>query len=263
MPSASPLRRIDRGNLADRAYRQLREALMRGRFAAGQQMPLRSLAAEFGVSMTPVREALLRLASEQALEMDSRGIATVPHLSPGRYAEILELRLELEGRAAARAAGRIRPSEVSELEGIHTRLAAARGRGDAEGVLRENERFHFGYIRAAGQPVLHDLIESLWLRAGPTIRLISEAPWSGDPAGHPHYRLLEALRTGDPEGARKAVEADLNGFGVAILAALQRDFDARAESAHDHPRPRTRARQPGVAVRRGQSTTTETSWRNV
>lgn len=262
MSSASPLRRIGRDNLADRAYRQLREALMRGRFAAGQRLPLRSLAAEFGVSMTPVREALLRLDSEQALEMDSRGIATVPRLGPERYAEILDLRLELEGRAASRAAGRIRPAELHELEAMHGRLAAARARGDIEGVLRENERFHFGVIRAAGLPVLHDLVESLWLRAGPTLRLLADSPWRGDPAGHPHHRLLEALRSGDAQAAREAVAADLMGFGEAILAALRRQ--AEAEPGHEAAAPRRNSHTAAIRrpARRGQGTDMETTRRN-
>ena len=122
-----------------------------------------------GVSPTPVREALLRLVSEGALELDVRGIAWVPRLTADRYDEIIELRLILEGRAAARAATLATGADIADLTVIQSRLLQGRAVMDRQVVLRENERFHSRVITIATMPVLQRVVESLWVQAGPVI----------------------------------------------------------------------------------------------
>ncbi|MBR0681081.1 GntR family transcriptional regulator [Roseomonas eburnea] len=206
-------------SLAGKVYRRLRAALMSGRLAPGQRLVHRMLAQELGVSPTPVREALLRLVSEGALDLDARGIAWVPRLAPDRYAEIMDLRTELEGRAAARAAGLVTAEEVAELRAIHARLIEGRRIGDAQTVLTENERFHFRIIAIARMPVLQRVVESLWVQAGPTINLLFDPPQPTSLQGHPHAALLDALEAHDAEGARAAIVRDLREHG-ALLAEL-------------------------------------------
>jgi DNA-binding GntR family transcriptional regulator len=213
-----PLDRDD--SLATKVYRTLRQALMRGRLHPGQRLIHRSIAAELDVSPTPVREALLRLASEGALTLDGRGSVQVPELTPGRYAEILELRLELEGRAAARAAACATDAAIAPLAAIHARLASAKAQGEVETVLEENERFHFGLIDLAGMPVLARLVESLWMQCGPTLRLCYVVPGGQDPARHAHLAVLEALRRRDAEAARDALLRDLRENGHLIRQQL-------------------------------------------
>lgn len=80
-----------------RAYEEVRRFLMRGKLHPGERLVTRTLAAELGVSTTPLREALLRLASENALHIDSRGTVVVPVLTREAYVEIRDLRGHLEG----------------------------------------------------------------------------------------------------------------------------------------------------------------------
>src|SRR5690606_2426459 len=96
--------RVTRDNLSDRAYQEIRSALMRSRLKPGEKLLLRPLSAQLGLSATPVREALLRLVSEQAPRLDERGTAVVPILDRASLLEVRDLRVLLEGRSARRAA---------------------------------------------------------------------------------------------------------------------------------------------------------------
>lgn len=220
MPDDTPFTPLARGEtLSEKVYASLRGALVGGRLAPGQRLVHRHLAQELGVSPTPVREALLRLVSENALDLDARGIAWVPRLHPDRYAEIMELREELEGRAAARAASLATAPDIAALRTIHTRLMRGRGASDGAVVTAENERFHFGVIALARMPVLQRLVGTLWTQIGPTIHLLTTVPRQLSPLGHPHEDLLAALAARDPAGARAAVERDLREH-AAIVAPL-------------------------------------------
>ena len=78
---ANWIKPIQRQNLSELAYVNLRDALMQGQMKPGEELPLRPISRSFGISATPMREALLRLVTESALEMDSRGRISVPHLT--------------------------------------------------------------------------------------------------------------------------------------------------------------------------------------
>lgn len=210
-------------SLTEKVYRSLRGALTGGRLVPGQRLVHRALAAELGVSPTPVREALLRLVSEAALELDARGIAWVPRLELPRYREILELRVELEGRAVARATELATFTDVARLRDLHAGVAEGRRTRNAAQVLRENERFHFALLELARMPVLARVVESLWLQAGPTIGLLFRPGTSAVPGAHPHMDLLAAMAARDPARARQAMERDLREHGALIEAALARE----------------------------------------
>jgi DNA-binding GntR family transcriptional regulator len=223
MASDTTFAPVDRDEtLAEKVYAQLRSALVGGRLVPGQKLVHRQLAVELGVSPTPVREALLRLVSEGALDLDARGIAWVPRLPPDRYAEIMDLRAELEGRAAARAATLATAADVGALRAIHDRLMVGRRTKDGPVVLAENERFHFGVLAIARMPVLRRVVEHLWTQAGPTISLLSAVPRPLTPAGHPHDDLLTALEAHDPEAARAAIERDLREHQLIVAPLLER-----------------------------------------
>ena len=101
---ANWIKPIQRQNLSELAYVNLRDALMQGQMKPGEELPLRPISRSFGISATPMREALLRLVTESALEMDSRGRISVPHLTRAALMEVRKLRGFLEGNAAREAA---------------------------------------------------------------------------------------------------------------------------------------------------------------
>lgn len=199
---------VGRDNLHARAYLMLRKALMAGRFRPGQRLLLKPLAAELGVSVTPVREALLRLASEHGLVAHQSRTMMVPVLNVARFREIRDIRIELEGRAAEAAAKKISRADILAVEEMHEQLMHARRQRDVQTVLAINEEFHFRIYRSSDLPVVCGLIESLWVQIGPLLTLndFSEPATAKD---HPHRSILASLAARDGPGARLALANDI------------------------------------------------------
>jgi DNA-binding GntR family transcriptional regulator len=214
MDGGVPVPRLFHETLQERAYLELRRAIREGRFTSGEMLTTRGLAAMLGVSPMPVREAVRRLAQEKTLEILPNRTTRVPLLSAQRFEELADVRAELEGHAAARAAERMTAPEFAEIKNANEEMSRAIDRGDIAGVNVMNERLHFAVYRAAKSEVLLSVIESLWQQSGPYLASlirhlldVSETP-SNFALIH-HYELLAALGKGDPAAARKAMTADI------------------------------------------------------
>lgn len=193
---------------------------MRSRFHPGEKLKLRVLAEEMGVSSMPVRAALTRLVSEGALEQLDRRSVRVPILSDARLREVAELRMDLEGKAATRAAERATPEQVDALAAIHAGMRDDRVCGRMEEMMVANERFHRALSSMAGMPVLSRIIEGLWLQCGPLNAGIKEIRFLHHPDEHPHHDVIRALRARDGALARLAIQRDISVYADALLRRL-------------------------------------------
>lgn len=212
---------LTRDSLNAQAYNRLCRDLKAGRFAPGEKLKLRDLAAEMGISPTPVREALARLISEQALEQVGHHSVRVPVMSEDRFAEVRTLRLMLEGEAASRAAERAGTQDVRKLEAIHERMAALREAGDFAGELLESERFHMEVYAIARMPVLLRMVEGLWLQCGPLMKALQTHPIGQPRKQHPHLMVLRGLRKRDGDVALRGVHDEIERTTAPILAYLR------------------------------------------
>ena len=213
---------ISRESLSQQSYLALRGTLMRSRVKPGQKLIARQVAEEMGISVTPIRESLLRLVSEHALVMDDRGTVMVPELSVARCIEIRDLRMLNEGEGAARAARRATPEEIAGLEQCHQRYMATEGKRDFAGALAENENFHFSLCRMAQSPTLFRIVENLWMQFGPVLSYLYDSgarPFHGQV--HGHLNVIDALRRHDPELARAAIGQDILIGGKAVLEKVK------------------------------------------
>jgi DNA-binding GntR family transcriptional regulator len=206
--------------VATRVHQWLRQQMMRSRFRPGEKLKLRTLATELGVSPTPVREALARLVSEGALEQLDHRSARVPLLSDERWREVCELRCDLEGKAADRAAERARPADADRLATIHAAMSEARVSGRMGDMLVENERFHMEVCALAGMPVLLRLVEGLWLQCGPLNAALLTMRFLHRPEDHPHHEVIRGIRLRDGALARLAIQRDISLYSDALLRRL-------------------------------------------
>jgi len=227
MSELNGFRRIERDSLRDRVYEEIRAGIFAGRFAPGERVTIRALAAALGVSPTPVREALGRLVAEGAFAPLANGSVAVPELDAERFAELLEMRLALEGLAAARAAGRIAPAETDRLAGLLDVLGGLAARHDWAGYLARHRDFHFRVYEAAGMPLLTGTIEGLWMRCGPALGFVVPEYVARKRGATHHAALVDALRRGDAEGARTAVVADISEAGAYIASLAGPDGTIR------------------------------------
>lgn len=212
------MRPIARENLSDKVYGELRAALMHGRLEPGEQLPLRPLAESFGISATPMREAMTRLVVEGALTLDARGTVTVPRLTRTQLLEIRSIRMDLEGRCAEKAALCATGDQIAALEAIHEAIAQAQASTDFRRAVDLNTEFHLELCRIADLPITHAVVETLWVRCGPILTYLYDAgiPDGWDP--HPHRRVIDAMKRRDAAGCREAIRFYIEKGGKGILA---------------------------------------------
>lgn len=212
---------ISRESLSQRAYVAIRESLMRSRLRPGQKLVARQVADELNISVTPVRESLLRLVSEHALILDDRGTVVVPRMSLDRCIEIRDIRILNEGEGAARAAVLASDEDITRLEQIHERYKSIELQADYEAALTENENFHFMLCRLSGSKALFGIVENLWIQFGPILAYLyddGKRPFYGET--HAHTDVIKALRNRDPDMARKAIAHDIIRGGQVIIDRL-------------------------------------------
>lgn len=192
----------------ERVYRRLRDQVLFGELEPGQPVTIQGLTEALGVGMTPVREALRRLTAEGALEFLGNRRIAVPVLDAGSVDELTFARKALEPELAHRAAQRATGADVARLAEIDERLDAAIRRGDVTRYLVENHRFHVDLYRMAQAPVLSEIVDHLWLRFGPSLRVVCGQIGTRNLPDR-HKELLTALGTKDAKAAAEAMEGDV------------------------------------------------------
>jgi len=203
------------GAAHDRLYRSLRSRIMHGELDPGVSLTLRGVGRDYGVSMTPVREALRRLVAEGALSLSASGRITTPALSNERIEELAALRSLLEPELALRALPRAHLALIDRMEAINTTIAEQIAKHDASGYIRTNLEFHRTLYLRAQAPAMLAMVETVWLQLGPTMRALygrlnrTELPMN-------HRLIVAALRAGDEPGLRLAVRADVTK-GLRLL----------------------------------------------
>jgi DNA-binding GntR family transcriptional regulator len=212
---------LGRDTLADQAYRRLYEALMTGGLLPEQVLTVRGIAESYGVSLTPVREAIQRLVAERALTIENARTIRVPRLDVETYREILKIRLELEPMAAREAAPLMDNAEMDRLDLVVAAHVAAIRAGEAHKTLSANNDFHLSIYRASRQPVLTGIIEGLCLRVGPTLNLLFPQ-YCGSLTGHElHLEAIDALRRRDGDALASAIRRDLTEGAKYLIRLLK------------------------------------------
>jgi DNA-binding GntR family transcriptional regulator len=190
--------------LADQAYVVLRREISEGGFTAGQRMTERGLAAQLGVSPTPVREAIRRLEHERLLErLDGRTL-TVAQPSIHRLFELNLIEAALAGVAARLAAESATDRELAEIRGVHERasrsIPAARNEEDGIEVLRLARQMHQLVYEASHNPQLIDMIATAgafdWRIRVESVRRLGETYPSKTGLDH-HSAIVDALEARD------------------------------------------------------------------
>ena len=212
------LDRVEKLTLQERVYCELRDALMAGRFLPGTPVTLRGLAEQLGVSSMPVRESLMRLVAERAMEVMPNRTVRISNPSHDRVRELWRVRMEIEGHAAARAAELRTEDELANLRSTNEAFRDAVKAGHLEDLTSANQRFHFTLYDAAHSEVLSPIIQSLWMQAGPFLRMhypehFAQAQKSVSETyrhySENHNRIIEAVAERDSKGARRELVKDL------------------------------------------------------
>ena len=186
----------------------LRARILFGELAPGQAVTIQGLTDSLGVGMTPVREAIRRLMSEGALSFQGNRRVSVPVLTQNDLQQVIFVRKSIEAELARRAAERMTPEAVARLVELDSALDQAIESGDVGGYLRSNYDFHALLYQVADAPILSEMAERLWLRFGPSLRVVC-GRFGTQNLPDRHKEMLDALRAGDVDGVALAMEQDV------------------------------------------------------
>lgn len=221
--------KLEHQTLNDRAYAALKKGLISGRFQPGQVLTIRQLASEYGISATPVREALQRLVAERSLELLRNRSIGVPILTREKFVELRRVRCLLEGLTGELAAPHFKGSDIARLERMIDEIDRDIAEKDVAGYLRRNEKFHFLIYERAQSPLTLRIIQDLWTQAGPFFNCLFEDSSYVCEANEGHQRILAALKRGDPAAVRRSIVWDISEAAESLMRRLH-EMEAGATS---------------------------------
>ncbi|MFY0646423.1 GntR family transcriptional regulator [Sulfitobacter geojensis] len=201
-------------------YEKLRVMILFGDLAPGQPVTIQGLTDQLNVGMTPVREALRRLIAEGALTHQGNRRVSVPILTSDCADELGFMRKTLEPELARRATLRLTPVALDAITACDDALNRAIAQGDIGGYLTHNYRFHAMIYDAADAPIMAATVDRLWLRFGPSLRVVC-GRFGTDSLPDKHQDLLAALRARDVDAAALAMAEDVAQGVEQICSALQ------------------------------------------
>ena len=201
-------------------YLRLRDMILCGDLAPGQAVTIQGLVALLDAGMTPVREAIRRLTAEGALQFQGNRRVSVPELTEPLIDELLFARLALEPELARRAAGLVTDGQIAALAATDAALDAAIAAGDVTGYMLRNHRFHMTLYRISESQVVLALVQALWLRAAPSLRVMC-GRFGTRNLPDLHRETLAALRRRDGEAAAGAIAGDIRQGLENVRAVLR------------------------------------------
>jgi DNA-binding GntR family transcriptional regulator len=209
---------------SDQAYQRLRDDILSWRLAPGTALSEIELAARLGVSRTPLRAALARLALEGLVDTSRGRTGIVPDMSAENVAELFELREALETQAARLAARRRDPAVFAGLVADFARAGETLAASGIDAYYDAIARFDQAIDDAVGNPTLRSALDGVRTHLIRARRMAADNPARLLRAAVEHRLSCEAIRDGDEALAASATAVHLRASLTAILATL----DARA-----------------------------------
>ena len=218
MPTHISPAHADHPTLADRAYIELRDRIVSLSLPPGTPLLEDALISDLAVGRTPIREAIKRLALEDLVTIYPRRGTFVSEIEITDLAQIGDVRLQLEGHAAYRAAQRATAADRLEADALIDELDALRP--TEEELMRVDARIHRFVYRCARNPYLESTLDRLLnLSLRIWLRVIDRLPHL-EASVLEHRELLAAVRDGDAERARDLASAHVETFEREIRTVL-------------------------------------------
>ncbi len=203
-------------------YDALSEDLIQGQIPPLMSVSLRTLAQRYGVSPMPVREAVRRLIAEKALELQPENKRLrVPHLTEHRLLQLMKARQWVESELAFQATRFVDADLIARLKRDDDTLMKALATGDVTTYMQANHDFHFCIYARADADLLYDMARTLWLQAGPFMRVVFARMGTVHLPKDHHQDMIAAFERGDAEAVRASMAADVHEGMELMLDALR------------------------------------------
>lgn len=224
---------------SDRAYGALRDDILNWRIAPGTALSETELALRLGISRTPLRAALARLALEGLVDTSRGRTGVVPDISVESIAQQFEVREALEQQAARLAARRRDPAVFDELVSSFAHATETLAEGGTEAYYAVVARFDAAMDEAVGNPAMRSALENVRIHLFRARRLAQDNPERLLRAAAEHRLICEAVRDGDGELAASATAVHLRGSLTTITATLRERAEGAAHNTNGPRRPST------------------------
>lgn len=182
-------------------YEKLKQEITKGTLKPGQKLVMASLAKKFGISETPIREAIRRLESDGYVTFTPHSGAMVSEINQQELSEIYLIRISLEALATRLAVPFISKEDMTWLKKKNDEMKKAVAKNRYENLTRLNKAFHLRIYKAAPYPRLYKMISDLWDAFERWPSIFSYVPERAISAIREHEKILEALETGDVDQA--------------------------------------------------------------
>jgi DNA-binding GntR family transcriptional regulator len=210
----------DKAPLVDEIAQRIRERIMSGEFPIGQPLRQAALAEEFAVSRMPVREALRQLQHGGLIEVHANRGAIVRVPAPWEVRQAYEVRAELEGLAASRAATRVSEADISRLRQHNDVLRQAVSQPGTPVTAAANDDFHTGICSVADNAMLKRMIDQIngSFPRNVSSTALADAERYRSENVREHDAIIAALADGDGDRAREAMHAHVVSAGEYLTA---------------------------------------------
>ncbi|MBG6218664.1 DNA-binding GntR family transcriptional regulator [Arthrobacter sp. CAN_A6] len=209
----------------DYAYAEVRSRILTGELEPGSVISQARLADELGVSTTPLREAIRRLAAEGMILLEAHRDARVTTVSAHEAKHLYEVRESVDPLAARLAAERRTDEDISHMSRALDALTPLRGAATLDSLMAHRE-FHRSIYRASGNPILIDMLEKLWDKADRYrligLRTTSDSADDNARVSAEHQALLDAVKAQDADRAQQTMRDHItHSLGRRAITALE------------------------------------------
>ncbi|MGB5994812.1 MAG: GntR family transcriptional regulator [Candidatus Deferrimicrobiaceae bacterium] len=201
--------------LREKIVETIRNAIVNGQLPAGSRVAEPDLAGRFGISRTPIREALRQLESEGFITVIPRKGAIVASLSSKDVSDFYDLKAILEGYAARAAVPHLTEKDIAKMESLNHQIEAAVAKKDVRKVLAHHNEFHDIFVKACGNEKLHTIVQNLVMQFQ-RFRLILAVPGRIEGSIQQHWEIIDAFRKQDGVLAESLVQKNAF-YGKKIL----------------------------------------------
>ncbi len=203
--------------LREIVYEDLKLRILTGNIEPGTRMMEVELAEDMGVSRTPIREAIRKLEKEGLVTIEPRRGAYASQISTDDMVEILEVRQTMEGFAAQVAAEKIDAERLKEIQETEAAYREAVESGNTQGMIFYDSKFHRLIVEASRNKTLMQMTETLQELSLRFRYLYYDDFKRAKKMPEEHVRIIEAIKAGDSEGAKNAVDIHIGGLKQAVI----------------------------------------------
>lgn len=208
--------------LSASAYQDLRAQILSGKYGHGEHLAEEEIAESLGISRTPVREALRRLAAEGLVEVQPNRGASVAQWTSEELREIFNLRAMLESYAVERACERATEADLDDMaevcDSMESLVMKAKGAKSFSAIADANRAFHDRISQVAGSPRLEGFIESLTIVPVVLQTFRKYSPEALQRSVRHHREILDAMRARDAAWAGSVMRAHILAARDEILS---------------------------------------------